>query len=462
MKIIKTILIGCVVFSIFIFIGIFIFLKTFDLNRYLPFLTKEASRFLGREVSIKKADLNFSLGQGARLNIQGVAIADDARFSQDQFLTVERIFLGVDLLSLLAKRQIKIFSIDIHASTIRIVRGKDQRFNIQTFAPLEGKNFSKEGTSQATSAFLKDSKSGKNLMPVFLVNNFQMTDARIEYSDRSFNPAVHLVVSNARVEVLGFSLQDPFKFKMDVSVFSKENNIHVNGSVRLNVLQEQIRLDDTRIQMDLSGVDLKETQQAFAAVKGIGLESSLKGKLDFLFSPLIVGPTGLLVLTAEGQLVHGEFKMKRLLKPVEEMAFKWNANEQKINIKNFVMTLGTGRIKGEMNIKDYLTTAKTTMMVEADDIDLAETIDQSNFPGQIKGRLFGALKAEAEGLDDKMLSTLNGETIFEIKNGSLQNVNLLQMVLGKITVIPNLAELIEQQLSSPWKELLAKKEKLHL
>lgn len=73
MKILKIILLSIVVLLFAGILGLFIFLKTVDVNRYLPQITQAASKALGCPLTIERADLDLSW-TGIALNVRGISI----------------------------------------------------------------------------------------------------------------------------------------------------------------------------------------------------------------------------------------------------------------------------------------------------------------------------------------------------------------------------------------------------
>ena len=68
----RKILIGFCLIVMLAFGGLAVFIQTFDLNRYLPQLTEQASKILGRKVTVERAGFNLSLARGIVADIAAI------------------------------------------------------------------------------------------------------------------------------------------------------------------------------------------------------------------------------------------------------------------------------------------------------------------------------------------------------------------------------------------------------
>ena len=75
MNAIKIIFLSLAAFVVIAAAAVLVLVKTFNVNAYLPQITKAASEALKREVSIAKADLNVSF-QGIAVDIFDLRVVD--------------------------------------------------------------------------------------------------------------------------------------------------------------------------------------------------------------------------------------------------------------------------------------------------------------------------------------------------------------------------------------------------
>ena len=106
MKKFKIIFIIFLSVVVILLLGLFIFLKTFDINRFKGQITQQISKFINREVSIKSISFEPSIKQGVTIYISELVINDHPSFSLDPMFTVDSAYFNIDALSLILKRQI--------------------------------------------------------------------------------------------------------------------------------------------------------------------------------------------------------------------------------------------------------------------------------------------------------------------------------------------------------------------
>ena len=117
MKLIRIFFLIVALFLVVAVLIAFIFVKTFNVNAYLPQITKAASDALGREVSIAKAGLNFSW--------QGIAVdVFDIRVAGEPSIEAGKASAQIGLMPLLRQRKVHVGHIII--SDIRVNAGDAQ------------------------------------------------------------------------------------------------------------------------------------------------------------------------------------------------------------------------------------------------------------------------------------------------------------------------------------------------
>jgi uncharacterized protein involved in outer membrane biogenesis len=112
----KVFLIVFVIFFVFFVLlagAAFFFLRNFDPNKFKPQMIAQAEQMLNRRVELGNLQLGLSLKQGIFLSISGIKIVDDPQFSKENFLTIERLGLGLDILSFITQRQINVSNLEI-------------------------------------------------------------------------------------------------------------------------------------------------------------------------------------------------------------------------------------------------------------------------------------------------------------------------------------------------------------
>ena len=118
MKILKIVLLSLAAVLAVAILGLFIFIKTFDLNHYLPQITKIASDALGRNVSIDRAGLHVGL-DGIILDLDGLHLAGTTP-TAPPLLTADKVHGQVEVMPLLLKRQIQVSSMTFTAVKVYV------------------------------------------------------------------------------------------------------------------------------------------------------------------------------------------------------------------------------------------------------------------------------------------------------------------------------------------------------
>lgn len=103
MKIVKMIFLVLLVVIVSTIIGVVVLIKTFDLNKYLPEITKVASESLKRDVRIERADATLSFN-GIAVDVKGITVAETGKAP---LLSIATLRFVPDMDALLSKHQLR-------------------------------------------------------------------------------------------------------------------------------------------------------------------------------------------------------------------------------------------------------------------------------------------------------------------------------------------------------------------
>src|SRR3989338_478086 len=115
MKILKIIFISLFILLLIAGTALFIFIKTFDVQRFKPQIIEAMNQALGRQADFKDIRLQLSFPQGLGLGLKQFTIKYDPFFSTGELLKIENISIGIDVLDYFSKKQITISRIQIEA-----------------------------------------------------------------------------------------------------------------------------------------------------------------------------------------------------------------------------------------------------------------------------------------------------------------------------------------------------------
>ena len=353
MKIFKIIVITVLVLTVVTVIGLFIFLKTLDINHFKAKITEQISNALGRDVGIRHMAFTLSLRKGLALSIDGLSIKDDPAFSNENFFEVEHVFLGVNVLSFLKSKQISVSGIQIRSPKVILIRNEEGEWNVQKFEKRSSSPHP-ETSSQPAGSSDEDKGSVLYKLPVLLINSLIMENGMLVYVDRFLQPAVKAEVSQVDLKILNFSLLHPADLLIAAAVFSDQQNFKATGKVQIDPRNHQGRLDDAKIHFDLGQVSLDRLAMVSSSLKILDMVETLKGVFQAEIAPMIVGAEGISVLTAKGQLSDGSVKLADFTRPIDNIRMAFEATESDCNINNFSLSAGGGSITGSGRISDYL------------------------------------------------------------------------------------------------------------
>ena len=463
MKIIKIVLSIIVILFLILFITISIIINTFDISRYKTQIIQQASNLLGRNVQIQDLDLAFSLQKGVVLNVKGIEIADIPQFSQEKIFRAENIRLSVDLLALWKENKLLVSSVDIRNPMAVIIRDKNGQFNIQNWGnkrPSEESSVNPPVTqAPAQTSPVQGNKTAPQeqgqAFPTLFIKSITIKDGVIIYQDKFLNPELNLELSNLEFRISDFSLTQPSQFFLQMSLWSDQQNIKLEGLTQVDFKNSQVRFDDVKCTMDLSSLSLTRLTRTFPFLANYISSEGMNGKYQCLISPMMIGPQGLLTLALKMELTDGKVKVNQLSKPIETIRMDLDMNESKIVLNDFFLTYGSGNINAQGKIEDYLHQQKFSVNSVVQHIALADIIPPDKQAIKLQGYLNGKYQFTGQGFaPDVIQQSLLGEGGIDLTEAEIVDMNVLRIVLDKISLIPQLVEKVEGALPDRYKEIL--------
>lgn len=456
-KIIKIIFVTLSAVVLILITGGIIFLKTFDLNRFKPQIIAVGQSALGRAIDFARADLKLSFRKGIQLCIADILVGEHPDFGRDSFLTAKETNLTVSIRDLILKRQIRVLGVTCNSPKLNIIRLKDNRINAQSFGAI-GQDKQQAG---ATSAQARSAKSGQAApigLPVLFINRIDINNGRLAYMDYSFDPKLSLTFDRITLRIDDFSLARPFPIVFRAAFASNSQNIFAQGNGQLNLDRLSFSLKDVKAALELSALSMEMLRNFIPQLKDAPLPEIKSGALSVSIDSFEAGQPGLIDLKGRGALSRGSLRIKELaaLEPIEA---SFTISESVFALTKASFGLGKGRIELLGDLSDYLFKQDYSLKVMLRNIDLNECIDQSTYPIKIKGLVFGDMELKGQGFDPKTaLSKLSGNGTIEIKKGQLTDINILKMVLDKLSFAPDLAAALEAGLPDRFKENLRRKD----
>ncbi len=471
LKFFKWLLIVGFVLILVVFIGAIIFIKTFDINKYKPQIAQQLSQSLGRGVEIGSLAFNLSLDQKIVLSVNGFKIADDPNFSTENFVDIKEIMLGVDTEALVSRRQILITTVEVDSPRISLIRNKDGLINAQSVAATAKKDQlpattlaptpSPENETANPIQNLPNEWQPQELMKTLLVKSIEIKGGRVKFVDRSFSPEISVDVSPVSVKVDSFSLTEPFSFSLLASLWSQAEVIRLNGRAQLDTRQLSAAVRNMTLDVDFNRMSLEQMKQSLAAIEVLRLVKELRGALELKADEISGGAKGLGKIKLQGALSGFRLAADPLASPVEAQKIVFHITENQIDIPEFTITVGQGKVLIRGKVDDYLGKQRYEFSKVVEGAEVAELISQKDQPSQVFGLLSANYNVTGKGFKyPELLDALEGQGNMGLKDGKITDINILKVVLDKISMIPDLWQKIEPNLPEKYKEKLKAKDTL--
>ena len=395
-------------------------------------------------LDIDKIDFNlsnFSLTEECSYSFNMAFLNDSQNISSTGFIKPDLINKKADL------RNIKV-STDL--SSVSMDRLK------QSFPDLADTTLPSTLKGQFQTNIKKAVLSPDGLIDLLVDLNF--SNGNIVINDSSKNRFVN--IDKIDFNLSDFSLNDECSYSFDMAFLNDSQNISSTGILKTNIKNNEFNLHDIKFSTELSSFSIDKLKSSFPDLNDSDLPEELNGSIQVFISTLKLNKDGLVTLLAKGGLTNGKIVMNDKLKsPVENIDAKWTMSETTFNFSNLYMKIGQGEITGSAIIDNYLTQRQFNMMLNLNALDLAELLNQKKESVKLEGILNGSLNLAGQGTDkEQIINSLSGTGDLSLSDGKLTDINILNIVLDKLTVFPNLAEILEAGLPEKYKEKLAQKD----
>lgn len=383
-RIFKIIVIGLLSLFVISTVGLFIFLKTFNVSRFKPQIISAAQNALSRSVNFGDIALKISLTKGIQLRLTDMAIGEHSAFGRENFLTAQELNLGVSVKELILKRQIRILGVEAQSLQIKIIRLKDGRINVQSFGMATAVE-QRTGEDIQQKPQDKLAPSATMGLPAIFINRIDINNARLTYIDYSFEPKLSLAFDKIALQADNFSLTKPFPIMLRASFASASQNIFAQGKGEVNMGRLSFLLKDVKATADLSTLSMDTLRRLIPQLEGVPLPEIKSGALSVSIELFEAGPQGLIALKGSGSLEikEGQLTDINVLKMVlDKLSF----------VPNLATVLETGlpeRFKESLRKKDTIVTGfKTSLGISNSSVAIQSmNMDAETFSFQGSGRV---------------------------------------------------------------------------
>jgi|GEM_PF-5978286 len=436
MKIVKIVLIVILVLMMAAAGGLYFFLKTLDLSHYKKEIARKIGAALQTQVTIGDLDARIAWKTGLSLSATDITLDSRGVLSGIK-IDVEEIQLAVSLIRLLRGRTVMIEEMRlrepvIHYNSQEKQKADQARKNNFAATKLPQKSFPVEWLKTLEIHSIRIVDGEFVLMPedpdeegALEINNI---DIKIE----------NLVLNTAPSET---QIPESFSIHMTCSALGAKDAVILDGTGMVDVATQQVRLDDILVRSDLTDFSLSDMASVLPAVNAMGI-TALAGDLELTVSQLILSAGKVPVLTINGTLSDGQLALKALPAVLDRIQTSFEYSNQNLDILESEFYLSDGQVLFKGQVDDVRKTQLYHLDLTLKAIDPAKLIPRELMSGlTFSGMLNGTASLNGGGFQlVDIIKNLSMETSWNIVDGRLENFNLLNMILDKISMIPDLAQ----------------------
>ena len=191
-----------------------------DANQFKPRVEAEATKALGRPVTV--GNLSLSIFSGG-VSADNLSVAEDPAYGKEPFLTAKSMAIGVELWPLITSRRLNIESFTINQPKVNLIHGSNGKWNVSTLGAKEGRtanesappNSPNRQTGSASSSSMPSSQDA-SVGPEVKVGKFAIKNGTIavQYQGARAKPAVYTDVNMTATDV---SLTSPFPYQLSAT-----------------------------------------------------------------------------------------------------------------------------------------------------------------------------------------------------------------------------------------------------
>ncbi len=183
----------------------------------------QARSALGREVSADRISVNLWGGLGVR--VTAVRVGEDPRFGSGNFLRADTVIVRTNLLPLLEGR-IEIGRIDLRQPQVQLIRNQAGQWNYGSLGHIGSGSDSGSGSAPPAAA---RSDAPTQQLPL-VIARANIDDGTLVVIDRSRQPERTVQVTQVNLAVSDLAANTPVTFKLDAAIDAAARNLHLDGT----------------------------------------------------------------------------------------------------------------------------------------------------------------------------------------------------------------------------------------
>jgi uncharacterized protein involved in outer membrane biogenesis len=397
-----------------------------------------ASEAAGRPIRFERAEVAFSSGLAVRL--VGLRIAEDPRFGDQDFLSLEDAYVGVRILPAL-QRRIEVRGVRLVAPTIRVIQ-TEAGFNFSSLLP------SGEDAPPASGEPEREAASF-----AIAIAALEIADGTVHYADRREADGLLLVIGSLESSGTDLTLDGPVDLAFSGTVRSEKAadaglESRFEGRVALQALSPlkgEVALAIPRLHPAILGLRLSR-EGAVERLDALSIDVSLP------IDPAETG-YGVAVRSEGGHLANFDFEDLAI-----DLRYRPTAQGGAAALERFGFAIAGGRV-GLMGDVLLAGPEQSPFKLQME----LRSLEAGRLAEGLLGTPRDALSGVVEGdvsLSGRSLEwvslkrSLAGALRLEVGQGALEQVNVLNAFVSRLTTDPGLGRLAAQAIREVMPEAL--------
>lgn len=413
-------------------IAFFIFILTFDPNKYKDMLVDKIEESIDRDVKIGNISINLSPGLAFR--VDGFAIKDRDKPWDNTILRAGSIDMGIKILPLI-KKDIQLKHLKLRG--LEIVIDKDSLINLPRAG---GHGDSRINTGIAAGGALK-----------FLADNISIADSSVRYMDIKID-IIDALIRNV-------SLYGPANIKARLSVFGRHaENVNLKAMLYPEIDTGKPYIKNLELVADLGKLNVTDALAVFGKsdITGRYIDEEITGKLVVSSEKLNLDPKDIYNSNIALALSGGAITVLPIKETLNSIGLKAELKAGDVIIHGLSGSVAGGSFSAKGVIKDMLSGGEANIDVTLQGVNLAKLLPAAA-PGKpaLEGVFDITMHSLSTGLTEQdILDTLTASGAINIDGAKLKNMNVLTVALDKLDMLPGLVSELKTKLPGRYKELL--------
>jgi len=223
--------------------------------RNKDYLLQQAEQTMGRKLKVGAIEATIFSGLGVKL--MNFSMADDPRYSKEDFIRARDLQVIVNFWPLL-KKEVRVKKVILHDPTIVVIRDSSGNFNFSSIGKKEtaAKDEAREKTERP------DRREAPGAVEIALVD---ISGGDVRYIDRKNGTDLRVRRVDLRVE--DFEMNQPFSVRLAAALFADKQNLEFAGkfgALRAGMDFMRLALDG---KLDIDPLDLNRLKAAAPKLK---------------------------------------------------------------------------------------------------------------------------------------------------------------------------------------------------